>query len=101
MSEIDVRIVDDPAATVASLLVDVACAGVVPAILPTSLGWRGVYFVGAIPLLLMAVARRSLRETRRFTELSLASLVVMSYGEVGPNVRASAMEMVSLPGVDA
>ena len=27
---------------------------------------------------------------RRFTELSLASLVVMSYGEVGPNVRASA-----------
>ena len=36
---------------------------------------------------------------RRFTELSLSSLVVMSYGEVGPNVRASAMEMVSLPGV--
>lgn len=46
----------------------VACAGIVPALLKTSLGWRGVFFVGAIPLLLMAVARRSLRETRRFTE---------------------------------
>jgi flagellar biosynthesis protein FlhA len=37
---------------------------------------------------------------RRFTELSLSSLVVMSYSEVGPTVRASAMEMVSLPGVE-
>jgi putative MFS transporter len=27
-----------------------------------------VYFIGAIPLVLMAIARRSLRETRRFTE---------------------------------
>jgi putative MFS transporter len=44
----------------------IACAGIAPEILKTSLGWRGVYFIGAIPLLLMTIARRSLRETRRF-----------------------------------
>jgi len=38
---------------------------------------------------------------RRFTELSLSSLVVMAYSEVSPNVQVVAMEMVSLPGVDA
>jgi putative MFS transporter len=46
----------------------IACAGIAPEVLKTSFGWRGVYFVGAIPLLLMAFARRSLRETRRFEE---------------------------------
>jgi flagellar biosynthesis protein FlhA len=35
---------------------------------------------------------------RRFTELSLSSLVVMAYSEVSPNVQVVAMEMVSLPG---
>ena len=34
---------------------------------------------------------------RRFTELSLSSLVVMAYSEVSPNVQVVAMEMVSLP----
>jgi MFS family permease len=29
-------------------------------------GWRGMYFIGIIPLLLVAFLRRSLRETRRF-----------------------------------
>jgi flagellar biosynthesis protein FlhA len=37
---------------------------------------------------------------RRFTELSLASLVVMAYSEISPNVQVVAMEMVSLPGVE-
>jgi len=46
----------------------VMCAGLAPMLLATRLGWRGVYVVGALPLLLMAVARRSLRETRRFSE---------------------------------
>ncbi|HSN98437.1 MAG TPA: MFS transporter [Candidatus Nanopelagicales bacterium] len=46
----------------------VVCAGVAPVIAASSLGWRGVYFIGAVPLLLMTIARRSLRETRRFTE---------------------------------
>jgi flagellar biosynthesis protein FlhA len=38
---------------------------------------------------------------RRFTELSLSSLVVMAYSEVSPNVQVVAMEMVALPGVEA
>lgn len=44
----------------------IVCAGTVPLLLETSLGWRSVYLVGTIPLLIIAVARRSLRETERF-----------------------------------
>lgn len=44
----------------------VICAAVVPLLLKASLGWRTVYIVGAVPLILMAFARRSLRETARF-----------------------------------
>jgi putative MFS transporter len=44
----------------------IACAGVVPALLKTSLGWRTVYLVGAVPLLVVAVLRRGLKETARF-----------------------------------
>lgn len=44
----------------------VICAAVVPLLLKAPLGWRTVYLVGAVPLVLMAVARRSLRETARF-----------------------------------
>nr|AYM54094.1 permease of the major facilitator superfamily [Byssovorax cruenta] len=44
----------------------IVCAGIVPLLLTTRLGWRSVYFIGSIPLLLVAVARRSLRETARF-----------------------------------
>src|SRR6266851_3334231 len=32
-------------------------------------GWRGMYFIGIAPLLLVAFLRRNLRETARFTEL--------------------------------
>jgi len=46
----------------------IACAAVAPALLATPLNWRSVYFVGALPLFLMAIARRSLRETRRFAQ---------------------------------
>jgi len=50
-----------------STLGAVTCAGVVPiCISQTTPEWRTVYFVGAIPLLLLAFARRSLKETRRF-----------------------------------
>lgn len=44
----------------------IVCAGVVPLLLKTPPGWRAVYMVGAAPLLLVAVARRGLRETQRF-----------------------------------
>jgi len=44
----------------------IVCAVVVPLLLKTPLGFRSVYLVGVIPLLLIAVARRSLKETQRF-----------------------------------
>lgn len=46
----------------------VVCAGLVPVLLKSPYGWRTVYFVSILPLVLMAFARRSLRETRRFLE---------------------------------
>lgn len=46
----------------------IACAAAVPFLLKTPLHWRAVYLAGAVPLLLVAIARRGLRETRRFTE---------------------------------
>ena len=44
----------------------VFCAAVTPMLLQTAYGWRTVYFVGVIPLLILAFARRNLRETKRF-----------------------------------
>jgi MFS transporter, putative metabolite:H+ symporter len=44
----------------------IACAGVVPLLLQTAIGWRSVFLVGTVPLALIAIARRSLRETARF-----------------------------------
>lgn len=44
----------------------IVCAGVVPLLLKSAMGWRAVYLVGAVPLVLLAFARRGLRETRRF-----------------------------------
>ncbi len=46
----------------------IACVGVVPLLLTTAYGWRSVYFVGVVPLLILAFARRNLKETKRFTE---------------------------------
>ena len=46
----------------------VVCAGVVPLLLQSPWGWRTVYFVGIVPLLILAFARRSLRETKRFEQ---------------------------------
>jgi MFS transporter, putative metabolite:H+ symporter len=46
----------------------IACVGVVPVLLSTAYGWRSVYFVGVVPLMILAFARRNLKETKRFTE---------------------------------
>lgn len=46
----------------------VVCAGVVPLLLRLPWGWRSVYFVGIVPLLILAYARRNLKETRRFEQ---------------------------------
>jgi MFS transporter, putative metabolite:H+ symporter len=50
----------------ASSLGAIVCAGVVPLLLKLPTGWRSIYFVGAIPLVLVALARRQMRETKRF-----------------------------------
>jgi MFS transporter, putative metabolite:H+ symporter len=52
----------------ASALGSITCAVLVPTLLETRFGWRSVYFVAAIPLVLVAYARRSLKETTRFLE---------------------------------
>jgi MFS transporter, putative metabolite:H+ symporter len=46
----------------------VVCAALVPVLVSTPWGWRTVYFVGVLPLLILAYARRGLRESERFTE---------------------------------
>jgi putative MFS transporter len=51
-----------------SSLGSVVCAGVVPLLLKLPTGWRSVFFVGAVPLVVIALARRGIRETTRFTE---------------------------------
>jgi MFS transporter, putative metabolite:H+ symporter len=58
-----------------SSLGGVVCAGVVPLLLKLPTGWRSVFFVGAIPLVAVAVARRGIRETARFTERAAAGPV--------------------------
>ncbi|HEX2881286.1 MAG TPA: MFS transporter, partial [Polyangiaceae bacterium] len=44
----------------------ILCAALVPMLVKTEYGWRSVYLVGVIPLLILAYARRSLKETQRF-----------------------------------
>lgn len=46
----------------------VAAAGLYPVFAGTSLGWRGLYLVGVIPLLLVGVLRLKLRETSAWLE---------------------------------
>lgn len=46
----------------------ITCAAVAPLLLSTPYGWRTVYFVGIVPLLLLAYARRGLRETKRYAD---------------------------------
>jgi putative MFS transporter len=45
----------------------ITCAAVVPWLLATPFGWRTVYFVGVLPLLLLPYARTRLKETELFT----------------------------------
>lgn len=55
-----------------SSLGSIVCAGVVPFLLKTDYGWRTVYFVGIVPLILLAFARRNLKETERFKVIASA-----------------------------
>ena len=56
-----------------SALGSVLCAVAAPLLLATSFGWRAVYGVAIVPLVLVAVARRDLRETQRFEQQVLAT----------------------------
>ena len=51
-----------------SSLGSIVCAGLVPTLIALPWGWRSVYFVGIVPLVLLAYARRGLKESHRFTE---------------------------------
>jgi putative MFS transporter len=53
-----------------STLGAIVCAGLVPTLLKTPWGFRTVYLVGSLPLLLMIWLRRGVRETRRFEEMA-------------------------------
>lgn len=44
----------------------VVCAATAPLLLASPLGWRTVYLVGAVPLVLLAFARRAMPESPRF-----------------------------------
>jgi putative MFS transporter len=46
----------------------IVCAGLVPLLLKLPWGFRSVYLVGGVPLLLVMVLRRSVRETQRFLD---------------------------------
>ena len=51
-------------------LIGVVAGGILYAkVVDTHWGWRGMYFIGIIPLLLVAFLRRNLRETARFEAL--------------------------------
>ena len=63
------------------------CAGVTPLLITGSLGWRVLYLVGIVPLILVAVARKSLKESNRFQakkrneQQSLLNLLKSPYGK--------------------
>ena len=51
-----------------SALGGVLCIGLVPWLTSLPGGWRNIYFVGVIPLLLLAFTRRNLQETTAFEQ---------------------------------
>lgn len=56
-----------------SSLGSIVCAGVVPLLLKTTLGFRSVFLVGALPLCIVIWLRRNVRETARFEESQRAN----------------------------
>jgi putative MFS transporter len=57
--------------TAIAALGSIVCAGVAPLLIGTSVGWRLVYLVSVPPLILLAIARRGLRESERFASMSV------------------------------
>jgi putative MFS transporter len=54
------------------LLGVVAGGGLYGKVADSQFGWRGMYFIGILPLLLVAFLRRKVRETRRFEAMRAA-----------------------------
>lgn len=50
----------------------IVCAVLVPQLSRLPWGWRSVYFAGTVPLLLLAIARRGIKETDRWKNLTAA-----------------------------
>jgi putative MFS transporter len=78
----------------------IVCAAVVPMLLKTAYGWRSVYFVGLIPLLLLAYARRGLRETDRFLAIKTAASGasdLTNRRSADPPIRRSLLEIWRTP----
>jgi putative MFS transporter len=59
-------------------------------------GWRGMYFIGVLPLLLVAFLRRGLKETARFEALKATRAPTSIIGEVGAALR-NALEPIRGP----
>lgn len=58
--------------TAVGALGSIVCAGVAPLLIGTEVGWRLVYLVAVPPLIILAVFRRSLRESDRFASMTQA-----------------------------
>lgn len=70
----------------------VICAVLVPP-LTGAFGWRSVYFAGVIPLLLLAWARRDLRETERFQASSAEERNRSIFAMLGGPYRRRVLEL--------
>ena len=70
-----------------------AAAALYPLVAPSSWGWRGMYLLGIVPLLLTAFLRRGLRETMRFQAMEAARKMAGAAREkLMPKLRSSAAE---------
>lgn len=56
--------------TATSALGSIICAGVAPLLIDTEIGWRLIYLVSVPPLIILALFRRSLRESERFASMT-------------------------------
>ncbi len=70
-------------------------AGLIPVMVGTTLGWRGLYFVGIVPLLIVGYLRRALPETTRWQHLDEADrLRPTVLGVLAPSHRRRALVLM-------
>ena len=74
----------------------IVCAGVVPILLRTAYGWRSVYLVSLVPLVLLAVARRGLRETARFSAQSKGTQAQSLFAIWGTTYRRRVIQLAAI-----